>query len=49
MGNVGQMNLSVESQSVNNGLPEEISTIFVVGFPDDMQVCAGPFLTPRNF
>lgn len=37
IGSVGQMNLSVESQSVNSGLPEEISTIFVVGFPDDMQ------------
>ncbi|KAG1799423.1 uncharacterized protein HD556DRAFT_1231581, partial [Suillus plorans] len=37
MGNVGQMNLNVESQSVNSGRPEEISTIFVVGFPDDMQ------------
>ncbi|KAG1866012.1 hypothetical protein F4604DRAFT_1683004 [Suillus subluteus] len=37
MGSVGQMNLNVESQSVNNGLPQETSTIFVVGFPDDMQ------------
>lgn len=43
LGSVGQMNLSVESQSVSSGLPEEISTIFVVGFPDDMQVCAGLF------
>lgn len=37
MGSVGQINLNIESQSVNSGLPEEISTIFVVGFPDDMQ------------
>ncbi|KAG2359097.1 hypothetical protein BDR07DRAFT_1187241, partial [Suillus spraguei] len=37
MGSVGQMNLNVELQSVNSGRPEEISTIFVVGFPDDMQ------------
>ncbi|KAG1752521.1 uncharacterized protein EDB91DRAFT_521697 [Suillus paluster] len=37
MASAGQINLSLESQSVNNGLPEEISTIFVVGFPDDMQ------------
>ncbi|KAG1837139.1 hypothetical protein C8R48DRAFT_678861 [Suillus tomentosus] len=37
MGSVGQMNLNVESQSVDSGRPEEISTIFVVGFPDDMQ------------
>ncbi|KAG0709899.1 hypothetical protein DFH29DRAFT_20403 [Suillus ampliporus] len=37
LGSAGQINLSMESQGVNNGLPEEISTIFVVGFPDDMQ------------
>ncbi|KAG1854721.1 hypothetical protein C8R48DRAFT_675504 [Suillus tomentosus] len=37
MGIVGQMNFNVELQSVNSGRPEEISTIFVVGFPDDMQ------------
>jgi hypothetical protein len=49
MGSVGQMNLNVESQSVDSGRPEEISTIFVVGFPDDMQVCAEPFVTSRNF
>ncbi|KAG1780940.1 hypothetical protein EV702DRAFT_924757, partial [Suillus placidus] len=34
MGSVGQMDVS---KSVNSGRPEEISTIFVVGFPDDMQ------------
>ncbi|KAG2095087.1 uncharacterized protein F5147DRAFT_524153, partial [Suillus discolor] len=37
MGIVGQINFNAESQSVNSGRPEEISTIFVVGFPDDMQ------------
>jgi len=40
VGSSGQINANVETQTSNSGQPEEISTIFVVGFPDDMQVCA---------
>lgn len=48
MGSSGQINLNVEPQSGNSGQPEEISTIFVVGFPDDMQVCAKLFRRPTT-
>lgn len=37
MASSGQLNLNLEPQTGNSGQPEEISTIFVVGFPDDMQ------------
>lgn len=48
MGSSGQINLNAESQAGNSGQPEEISTIFVVGFPDDMQVCAEHFAPSRD-
>lgn len=38
LGTSGQLNVAAEPQSAG-GQQEEISTIFVVGFPDDMQVC----------
>ena len=38
LGTSGQLNVTAESQG-GGGQHEEISTIFVVGFPDDMQVC----------
>lgn len=39
LGASGQLNAAVEPQS-GSSQQEEISTIFVVGFPDDMQVCS---------
>lgn len=38
-------NIANGSNTAING--EEISTIFVVGFPEDMQVCYPPFTNPR--
>ncbi|KAH7916248.1 hypothetical protein BJ138DRAFT_594530 [Hygrophoropsis aurantiaca] len=38
LGSTSQINMATEAQTGNaNGQPEEISTIFVVGFPEDMQ------------
>lgn len=39
LGTSGQLNATAEPQS-GSSQQEEISTIFVVGFPDDMQVCS---------
>ncbi|KAH7887515.1 hypothetical protein F5I97DRAFT_843495 [Phlebopus sp. FC_14] len=45
IGSAGQIN--VDPQGVNSGQQEEISTIFVVGFPDDMQVRHHPSFLAR--